>query len=141
MARTPGMMRSKSGVDVGQSRDQGTQSNPASASLPSLSPRVLHHPLDLVTERPLTILRIFHGTNHIAELSPLPARRSRKMSAETADQTADLSKVDSAVSGLSSSPAEEKKLGHRRASSSVAGVYNINDLGEVKIRSPSLLCG
>ncbi|KAI4258253.1 MAG: hypothetical protein LQ352_001306 [Teloschistes flavicans] len=41
--------------------------------------------------------------------------------------TADLTKVDSAVSGLSSSPIEEKK-GHRRASSSAAGVYNINDL-------------
>lgn len=47
------------------------------------------------------------------------------MSAETAD----LTKVDSAVSGLSSSPTEEKKIGHRRASSSAAGVYNINDLG------------
>ncbi|KAL8859435.1 MAG: hypothetical protein Q9178_004113 [Gyalolechia marmorata] len=45
------------------------------------------------------------------------------MSAETAD----LTKIDSAVSGLSSSPPEEKK-GHRRASSSAAGVYNINDL-------------
>lgn len=46
------------------------------------------------------------------------------MSAETAD----LTKVDSAISGLSSSPPEERK-GHRRASSSAAGVYNINDLG------------
>ena len=40
-----------------------------------------------------------------------------------------LTKVDSAVSGLSSSPVEEKK-GHRRASSSATGVYNINDLGK-----------
>ncbi|KAL8696746.1 MAG: hypothetical protein Q9224_002640 [Gallowayella concinna] len=46
------------------------------------------------------------------------------MSAETSD----LTKVDSAISGLSSSPPTEKK-GHRRASSSAAGVYNINDLG------------
>ncbi|KAB5583012.1 hypothetical protein GE09DRAFT_287202 [Coniochaeta sp. 2T2.1] len=37
-----------------------------------------------------------------------------------------LTKVDSAVQGLSSSPPKEK--GHRRASSSAAGVYNINDL-------------
>ncbi|KAK2590873.1 hypothetical protein QQS21_011447 [Conoideocrella luteorostrata] len=37
-----------------------------------------------------------------------------------------LSKVDSAVQGLSSSPPKEK--GHRRASSSAAGVMNINDL-------------
>jgi len=52
------------------------------------------------------------------------------MSTEAADQPVDLTKVDSAVSGLSSSPTEEKKLGHRRTSSSVLGVYNINDLGE-----------
>jgi len=52
------------------------------------------------------------------------------MSTEAADQPVDLTKVDSAVSGLSSSPTEEKKMGHRRTSSSVPGVYNINDLGE-----------
>ncbi|OAQ73587.1 WD repeat containing protein 44 [Pochonia chlamydosporia 170] len=40
--------------------------------------------------------------------------------------TEPLSKVDSAVQGLSSSPPKEK--GHRRASSSAAGVMNINDL-------------
>ncbi|MCJ1354492.1 MAG: hypothetical protein MMC33_004481 [Icmadophila ericetorum] len=44
------------------------------------------------------------------------------MSAETSE----LTKVDSAVSGLSSSPPADKK--HRRASSSATGVYNINDL-------------
>ncbi|KAI9877721.1 MAG: hypothetical protein M1830_002996 [Pleopsidium flavum] len=42
--------------------------------------------------------------------------------------TADLTKVDSAVSGLSSSPPKDEKKGHRRASSSATGVYNINDL-------------
>ncbi|MCJ1475649.1 hypothetical protein MMC13_004312 [Lambiella insularis] len=42
--------------------------------------------------------------------------------------TQPLTKVDSAISGLSSSPTEEKKIGHRRASSSAAGVFNINDL-------------
>ena len=47
------------------------------------------------------------------------------MSAETSE----LTKVDSAVSGLSSSPPADKK--HRRASSSATGVYNINDLGEL----------
>lgn len=52
------------------------------------------------------------------------------MTSEAADQPVDLSKVDSAVSGLSSSPTEEKKMGHRRTSSSVPGVYNINDLGK-----------
>ncbi|KAK3181949.1 hypothetical protein K4F52_006688 [Lecanicillium sp. MT-2017a] len=40
--------------------------------------------------------------------------------------TEPLTKVDSAVQGLSSSPPKEK--GHRRASSSAAGVMNINDL-------------
>ncbi len=44
--------------------------------------------------------------------------------------TAALTKVDSAVSGLSSSPPQNEIKGHRRASSSAAGVYNINDLGE-----------
>jgi len=43
------------------------------------------------------------------------------MSAETSTP---LSKIDSAVQGLSSSPPKEK----RRASSSVPGVFNINDL-------------
>ncbi|KAK5069014.1 hypothetical protein LTR16_009776, partial [Cryomyces antarcticus] len=40
--------------------------------------------------------------------------------------TAPLTKVDSAVSGTSESPTEKK--GHRRSSSSVTGVFNINDL-------------
>jgi len=48
------------------------------------------------------------------------------MSAETQP----LSKIDSAVQGLSSSPGKDaaKDAGHRRVSSSVPGVYNINDL-------------
>jgi hypothetical protein len=48
------------------------------------------------------------------------------MSADAAP--APLSKVDSGVQGLSSSPAEDKGA-KRRASSSVPGVFNINDLG------------
>ncbi|KAF5022024.1 hypothetical protein F66182_5907 [Fusarium sp. NRRL 66182] len=46
---------------------------------------------------------------------------------------APLSKVDSAVQGLSSSPPakdDTKKAGHRRASSTAPGVMNINDLGK-----------
>jgi hypothetical protein len=43
--------------------------------------------------------------------------------------SAKLTKIDSAVSGLSSSPPQNEIKGHRRASSSAAGVYNINDLG------------
>lgn len=46
-----------------------------------------------------------------------------------AADTADLSKVDSAIdTGLSSSPVEDK-VSHRRKSSSAANVFNINDLG------------
>jgi len=46
------------------------------------------------------------------------------------DTVTPLSKIDSAVQGLSSSPpAEGKAAAHRRSSSSAgAGVYNINDL-------------
>jgi hypothetical protein len=40
-----------------------------------------------------------------------------------------LSKVDSAVQGLSASPPKEKES-RRRASSTVAGVMNINELGK-----------
>jgi hypothetical protein len=39
-----------------------------------------------------------------------------------------LSKVDSAVQGLSSSPAKDKEPAKRRASSSVPGVFRIEDL-------------
>lgn len=46
------------------------------------------------------------------------------------DTTAPLTKIDSAVGGLSSSPPKEGQIGHRRKSSSAAGVYNINDLGQ-----------
>lgn len=41
-----------------------------------------------------------------------------------------LTKVDSAVQGLGTSPPKEHVKGHRRASSSAAGVFNINDLGK-----------
>jgi len=48
----------------------------------------------------------------------------------SADTVEPLTKIDSAISGLSSSPPDSKGAakGHRRASSSAAGVYNINDL-------------
>lgn len=45
-----------------------------------------------------------------------------------AADTSELSKVDSAISGLSSSPTSDKKIAHRRTSSSATGVFNINDL-------------
>jgi hypothetical protein len=47
-----------------------------------------------------------------------------------ADTEHPLTKVDSAVQGLGTSPPkEEHKKGHRRMSSTAEGVYNINDLG------------
>ena len=46
------------------------------------------------------------------------------------DTVEPLTKVDSAISGLSSSPPKDAAKGHRRASSSAAGVYNIADLGK-----------
>jgi len=44
------------------------------------------------------------------------------------DSVAELTKVDSAIAGLSSSPTEERKMAHRRTSSSATGVFNVNDL-------------
>ena len=52
------------------------------------------------------------------------------MSADVANSTSeDLSKVDSAVSDVPASPSESK-IKHRRTSSTVSGVFNINDLGK-----------
>lgn len=52
-----------------------------------------------------------------------------------------LSKVDSAISGMSSSPTEEKHFRHRRSSSSVSGVFNILELGMLNhcLMAPALL--
>jgi hypothetical protein len=50
-----------------------------------------------------------------------------------------LTKVDSAVQGLSSSPPKEAAKGHRRASSSAAGVYNINDLGTSPLHADRMI--
>lgn len=52
--------------------------------------------------------------------------------------SAELTKVDSAVAGLSISPKDEKpdaKKGHKRVNSQSDGVWNIKDLGT----HPSLL--
>lgn len=51
--------------------------------------------------------------------------------------SADLTKVDSAVAGLSISPKDEKvpdvdaKKSHKRAGSNSDGVWNIKDLGKL----------
>ena len=44
-------------------------------------------------------------------------------------QTQPLSKIDSAIDDTPASPTESK-IKHRRTSSTVSGVFNINDLGE-----------
>jgi hypothetical protein len=46
--------------------------------------------------------------------------------------TQPLSKVDSAVDDTPASPSESK-IRHRRTSSTVSGVFNINDLGELSL--------
>jgi len=49
--------------------------------------------------------------------------------------TQPLSKVDSAVDDTPASPSESK-IRHRRTSSTVSGVFNINDLGELQACPP-----
>ncbi|KAI7658468.1 hypothetical protein KC319_g9230, partial [Hortaea werneckii] len=50
------------------------------------------------------------------------------MAAEVQEPTAPLSKVDSAVDDAPASPSDAKPTKHRRSSSIVEGVFNINDL-------------
>lgn len=51
------------------------------------------------------------------------------MAAEVQDHSESLSKVDSAIDDAPASPSESK-IKHRRTSSTVSGVFNINDLGK-----------
>lgn len=53
------------------------------------------------------------------------------MSADIVTQP--LSKVDSAIDDAPASPTESK-IKHRRTSSTVSGVFNINDLGKLSLR-------
>lgn len=53
------------------------------------------------------------------------------MSADIVTQP--LSKVDSAIDDAPASPTESK-IKHRRTSSTVSGVFNINDLGKLSFR-------
>ena len=52
------------------------------------------------------------------------------MPADTAVTTEALSKVDSAVDSTEPASPTEAKIKHRRASSTVSGVFNIADLGK-----------
>jgi hypothetical protein len=72
-------------------------------------------------------------------LVPFNSRRfySGAIDIMPADAGSPLTKVDSAVQGLSSSPTKDKERpGHRRGSSSATGVYNIADLGVSLFRQP-----
>lgn len=52
--------------------------------------------------------------------------------------TEPLSKVDSAVQGLSSSPpAKDDKKTRRQSSAAAPGVYNVNDLGKLGHHYPA----
>lgn len=52
--------------------------------------------------------------------------------------TEPLSKIDSAIDDAPASPTESK-IKHRRTSSTVSGVFNINDLGEFELSPRALL--
>jgi hypothetical protein len=74
-----------------------------------------------------SILRLARKTIPWYSESPIPSTPKHAiMSADAAPSP--LTKVDSAVQGLSSSPPKDGAK-HRRVSSSAAGVMNINDLG------------
>lgn len=51
--------------------------------------------------------------------------------------TSDLSKVDSAVSGVGEDA--KAQAGKKRTSSSYPGVMNINDLGKIVLRQPLIM--
>jgi len=70
----------------------------------------------------LAIYSSFHLIYSVDELT---------MSADTASSPTNiLSKVDSAIDGISSSPPKAGEIKHRRKSSSVSGVFSINELEE-----------
>merc|ERR1711939_558640 len=72
------------------------------------------------------------GSSSISNRPPLSQGRSltiiTTMAAEVQEPTAPLSKVDSAVDDALASPSDAKPTKHRRSSSIVEGVFNINDL-------------
>jgi len=67
-----------------------------------------------------------HRSQH-SQLLHLTATPTPTMSAEVQEQPS-LTKVDSAIDDAPASPSESKPR-HRRTSSTVSGVFNINDLG------------
>lgn len=61
------------------------------------------------------------------------------MAAGVQETSVDLSKVDSAISDVPASPSDKKEPKHRRTSSTVSGVFNINDLGELIPLMPMII--
>lgn len=55
------------------------------------------------------------------------------MSAAVEEVQIPLSKVDSAIDDAPASPSDNKPIRHRRTSSTVSGVFNINDLGKAQL--------
>lgn len=135
---SPTLVRSRNTASVRLDSIQLQLVSPSAACLPFASPfpqlrclRSSPRPLQTNqlahTPRLLTVFRCFNSSTPTTHISNLPI------------MTEPLSKVDSAVQGLSSSPPKEK--GHRRASSSAAGVMNINDLGKRHFqRYPAFFC-
>merc|ERR1711939_782479 len=77
-------------------------------------------------------LQLHLPSSSISNRPPLSQGRSLSsittMAAEVQEPTAPLSKVDSAVDDAPASPSDAKPTKHRRSSSIVEGVFNINDL-------------
>lgn len=124
-----------------------------SRCLAGLSPAGLYEatPSPLSKPSPLSLLSPLYHHIHLLRLSRLLFHQTGKLicfpvtsfhcisheiicssrisSDPTTIMSEPLTKVDSAVQGLSSSPPKEK--GHRRTSSSAAGVMTINEISEL----------
>jgi hypothetical protein len=93
--------------------------SPSLCCVPELVPSQLFHQLQTPSI-----------TYHTKPNQPLQLHSSHPtMSAAIEIATQPLSKVDSAIDDTPASPSESK-IRHRRTSSTVSGVFNINELGE-----------
>lgn len=102
--------------------------HPTSGSFPSQAISFSSQPWHCIKYSIDPITQAWSTQNRPCLDARLSKLQSFTHSASLANMFEPLTKVDSAVQGLSSSPPKER--GHRRQSSSAAGVMNINDLGE-----------
>lgn len=135
----PVVQQLQAGCVTSSTRDDqltGPRPHSSSSSLGFPSPGLLQVSPDFVPDNHLSssqlilkpnqpILSIFSTT----ALSPI-------MSADTASSPNDLRKVDSAIDDKPGSPTSEKKPSHRRTSSTVSGVFKMEDLGECDVQPP-----